>query len=148
MQLLSALEYLHNKQITHRDLKPENIMITNNSCNVKIIDFGLADADNFSFYKKAIGTSIYMAPEMLKNDYVLDSRSDLYSFGKIMQQMTKRYRYVARKCIRTNPDKRFKNAHEITRYFRRRQIFLVILSITALFLLSSIPLFQFLRSLR
>ena len=144
MQMLGALEYMHSKQIVHRDLKPENIMITNNGCNVKIIDFGLADADNFNFFKKALGTSVYMAPEMLKDDYVLDSRSDLFSFGKILQQMTWRYCYVAHKCMRANPDKRFKNAHEISRFLRRRYVALAILALTILLLLSSIPLLNYL----
>ena len=44
-QLLDALEYIHSKQIIHRDLKPSNILITRNGNNVKIIDFGLSDAE-------------------------------------------------------------------------------------------------------
>ena len=144
MQMLGALEYMHSKQIVHRDLKPENIMITNNGCNVKIIDFGLADADSFDFFKKALGTSVYMAPEMLNDDYVLDSRSDLFSFGKILQQMSCRYRYVAHKCMRANPDRRFKNAHKISRYLRWRYVILAILIFITLLMLSSIPLFKYL----
>ena len=43
--ICDALEYIHSKQIVHRDLKPENIIITHNGQNVKLIDFGLSDAD-------------------------------------------------------------------------------------------------------
>ena len=44
-QLLDALEYLHGLQLVHHDLKADNILITRNSSNVKLIDFGLSAAD-------------------------------------------------------------------------------------------------------
>lgn len=50
-QLIAALSDVHSKQVVHRDLKPENIIITRNGCHVKLIDFGLADADFYSELK-------------------------------------------------------------------------------------------------
>jgi serine/threonine protein kinase len=43
-RLLSAVEYLHSKQICHRDIKPANIMLSreNDLDSIKIIDFGLS----------------------------------------------------------------------------------------------------------
>jgi serine/threonine protein kinase len=43
-QLLSGLEYCHNKGIVHRDLKPENLLLsdTSDTATLKIADFGLS----------------------------------------------------------------------------------------------------------
>src|SRR5574344_1723545 len=59
----STLDYIHQIQVVHRDIKPANIMITNNGDHIKIIDFGLADADNYAILKQPAGTMRYVAPE-------------------------------------------------------------------------------------
>ena len=88
-QILSAVSYLHSKNIMHRDIKPENIMLTkkinkkNNRYEIKLIDFGTAKI--FKKGKKEtkfIGTSYYIAPEVLKENY--DEKCDVWSCGVIM----------------------------------------------------------------
>ena len=83
-ELLDAMEYFHSKQIIHRDLKPDNILITNNGNNVKIIDFGLSDADDYVILKQAAGTRKYAAPEQLIPNNTIDCRADIYSLGIIL----------------------------------------------------------------
>ena len=84
-ELLDAMEYFHSKQIIHRDLKPDNIHITNNGNNVKIIDFGLSDADDYVILKQAAGTRKYAAPEQLIPNNTIDCRADIYSLGIILK---------------------------------------------------------------
>ena len=86
-QILSAIYYLHSSCIVHRDLKPENIMLLqkpqNGNYHIKLIDFGTAKT--FKPGKKMskfIGTSYYIAPEVLKESY--DQKCDVWSCGVIM----------------------------------------------------------------
>ncbi|ETP37804.1 CAMK/CAMKL protein kinase [Phytophthora nicotianae P10297] len=65
-QLLSALEYCHNRNIFHRDLKLENVMVTKD-LKVKLIDFGLSEvvANPEQPLKTVCGTPLYCSPEIL-----------------------------------------------------------------------------------
>lgn len=113
-ELCDALMYMHNKQVIHRDLKPENILITFNGQNVKIVDFGLSDADSYNTFKSPAGTKIYASPELLNGD-TIDCRSDIYSLGVIIGELSSRYRRVSAKCILRNKAKRYNNAAEVKR---------------------------------
>lgn len=86
-QLMDALEYMHSKQIYHRDLKPQNIMVTHGAYEVKIIDFSLSDGEAFSVLKSPAGTMGYIAPEQLQHGAKADARADIYSLGKVLQDM-------------------------------------------------------------
>ncbi|TRY90328.1 hypothetical protein DNTS_015224 [Danionella cerebrum] len=82
VQILQGLEYLHNSRILHLDIKPDNIMVTN--LNVaKIIDFGSAQRYNplsLQQYGRDLGTVGYMAPEVLKGDFV-GPPADIWGIG-------------------------------------------------------------------
>ncbi len=111
-EICDALEYIHRKQIIHRDLKPENIMITHNGQNVKIIDFGLSDADSYGTFKAPAGTRHYAAPELIAGEQA-DIRSDIWSFGVIINELTSRYRHISSRCLKHNKDQRYSSAGEI-----------------------------------
>ncbi|KAG7391537.1 hypothetical protein PHYPSEUDO_004607 [Phytophthora pseudosyringae] len=65
-QLLSALEYCHDRNVFHRDLKLENVMVTSD-LKVKLIDFGLSEVVAYAEQplKTVCGTPLYCSPEIL-----------------------------------------------------------------------------------
>lgn len=90
-QMVEAINYMHLMKISHRDLKPENFLfLTKDSNNIKLIDFGLAMRWQKNLKaqlkqkgdKKIVGTSYYLAPEILSHDY--DERCDIWSLGVIL----------------------------------------------------------------
>lgn len=128
-ELCSALHYLHGKQIVHRDLKPENILVTHNGHNVKLIDFGLSDCDDYDALKLPAGTRYYLAPEALKLGQPLDLRADIYSLGIIIGEMSeslkdKKLAAVSRRCTRRKPAERYASALEVSRSVQEKSVFL------------------------
>ena len=120
-QLVDALCYIHSKQIIHRDLKPSNILIARNGNNVKIIDFGLSDADDYAILKQPAGTMKYMAPEQKQPDTKIDGRADIYAFGLLLHEIfPRRFRHIAAKCSRPDREHRYANAEAVKRSFSIR----------------------------
>lgn len=100
-QLLDTVEYIHQAGIVHRDLKPSNIMISRIGNRVKVIDFGLADADYNTLFKHAAGTDGYISPEQAAGSKP-DVRNDIFSLGAILHDMQpltgERYQAVMKRC--------------------------------------------------
>ena len=121
-QLLEAMKHWHSHQVVHRDLKPSNILITRNGDNVRVIDFGLADADQYAVLKEPAYTLSYASPEQLQGG-PLDCRSDIYSFGRIMRLLLPhRHRLIVARCCRQNRDQRYPSAESVQAAFKRRKI--------------------------
>ncbi len=138
-ELCDALEYMHKKQVLHRDLKPENILITYNGQNVKLIDFGLSDADSYNAFKIPAGTKIYASPELLSGEHI-DCRSDIWSLGMIMSEMTGYYSHVVSRCLCRNRERRFKTMTEVKSSVLktgRRKTFIYIISLIVTLLVAS-----------
>ncbi len=96
-QVLSALSDAHAAGIIHRDLKPENIMVQqlrDEPDFVKVLDFGIAkivdpltEDGPLTRVGFVCGTPEYMSPEQAGGGD-LDARSDLYSVGILLYQLT------------------------------------------------------------
>lgn len=69
-QLVSAVGYMHSRNVAHRDIKPENILLADG--DLKLADFGLAVLFGFNGQKKlcqtVCGSPPYMAPEVVPKD--------------------------------------------------------------------------------
>ena len=89
-------------------------MITHNGQNVKIIDFGLSDADSYGTFKSPAGTRHYAAPDLIAGEQV-DARCDLWSLGVIINEISKKYRHVAARCLQHNRNKRYSSVADIKR---------------------------------
>ena len=89
MQVLSALDYAHQRGVVHRDIKPANMMLTPSGV-VKLMDFGIAKASTdqkLTMTGTTMGSLYYMSPEQIQGAATVDGRSDLYSVGVSLYEL-------------------------------------------------------------
>ena len=83
-QVVSAVDFLHSREILHRDVKDENVII-NHQFSCKLIDFGSA-----TFFKPGqlfstfYGTVEYCSPEVLRGSPYSGPELEMWSLGVLL----------------------------------------------------------------
>jgi serine/threonine protein kinase len=91
VQVLGAMQFMHDKNVAHRDMKPENILLLSkdSDTDVKITDFGLAkSSEDSGGLKTYCGTPHYFAPEVQNQQGLADGatygfEADMWSVGVV-----------------------------------------------------------------
>lgn len=95
IQLLEALDAVHEIGVVHRDLKPSNVMLVDERGEeaIRLIDFGIARAaaptdprEMLTATGAIIGTPTYMAPEQIDGG-ALGPATDVYAVGTILYEL-------------------------------------------------------------
>jgi serine/threonine protein kinase len=92
-QLISALEYIHGKNLVHGSIKPTNILISSSEDpQIKLSDFGLTTSyrDDGHTTKRVIcgflSSRYWLAPELLESesgDRPFTKESDIFAAGSV-----------------------------------------------------------------
>jgi serine/threonine protein kinase len=95
--LCAGLHYAHEKvgsdgkplNVVHRDVSPSNVLVSYDGA-VKLVDFGIARAgSNPSTTRGGLKGKIgYMSPEQCRGKETLDRRSDIFSAGVLLYELT------------------------------------------------------------
>jgi tRNA A-37 threonylcarbamoyl transferase component Bud32 len=100
LQACEALAAAHAHQVVHRDVKPDNLFVARQGGLeiVKLLDFGIskaprpglvaADDAGTSTASVTMGTPLYMSPEQLRSTTDVDTRTDIWSLGAAMYELS------------------------------------------------------------
>ncbi|VDM46327.1 unnamed protein product [Toxocara canis] len=84
-QMLSAVKFLHKRNIVHRDIKPENVLLLKRDIYtvLKLSDFGLSKAGEKTM-ETFCGTQCYMAPELWVDEPRYRCEVDIWALGAVL----------------------------------------------------------------
>ncbi len=118
LQMCDGLKFLHGLGIIHRDIKPANMILQSGGI-IRLIDFDAARTvkENQRTDTKFLGTKGYAPPEQYGFGQT-DARSDIYSLGRTMLELTSencgaRLKKILQKCVEVDPKNRWQSAEEL-----------------------------------
>ncbi|POM61662.1 TKL protein kinase [Phytophthora palmivora] len=82
-----ALTYLHSlmPSVIHRDLKSRNVLLSRD-LEAKLTDFGVSRERIDATMTAGVGTSLWMAPEVMMGEKY-DDRADIFSLGVVLSEL-------------------------------------------------------------
>ena len=139
-EVCDALTYLHRNGIVHCNLNPDNIMVTAADSRTKLIDIGIPETKQDADRELLIKEMEFVAPEIIKGEDI-DSRSDIYSLGKIMEfigerNISKQFGAIATHCTQFSREQRYDNISDVRSAISKGHSFvkLIILAVVLLVL--------------
>ena len=129
LQLLEALQILHQQNVVYMDLSPTNILLTKASNDVKLIDLGFCISDTNDLTGGC--TEGFAAPEARTTDRTqLDARTDIYAVGCLLQYIEKRagvklprlLQKVKQRCLQPEREQRYQSVGDIIRLIKHRKV--------------------------
>ncbi|KAE9353067.1 hypothetical protein PF008_g5159 [Phytophthora fragariae] len=87
LQVCHALAYLHSLMppVIHRDLKSRNVLLSR-AMEAKLSDFGVSRERMERTMTAGVGTSLWMAPEVMLGEWY-DDKADMFSFGVLLSEL-------------------------------------------------------------
>lgn len=88
--ITAAVAYAHNRGVIHCDLKPDNVMLNVEGQPI-LTDFGIAkfvSGERLTSTHDILGTPHYMSPEQGSGRWKIDARTDVYSLGVMLYELT------------------------------------------------------------
>ena len=145
MGVVAALEYAHGQNVWHLDLTPNNILLKSDY-TAKVSDWGLAKIKIEESPSLVGFTPQYAAPEQLSSELgEISDRTDIYQLGLVIYELTEgrkpfkaenvhqlyqkilsekpeispknKYKHIIEKCLKKNPNERYKNIKELKKEF-------------------------------
>ena len=103
IQVVNAVNFLHENNYIHRDIKPENILLDKEN-NAKLCDFGWCTNILENEKRKTFcGTIEYMSPELVSNEKY-DKSVDIWALGILLYEMLHGYSPFKSKNYKLNKD--------------------------------------------
>ncbi|MCP2334702.1 bifunctional serine/threonine-protein kinase/formylglycine-generating enzyme family protein [Actinomadura rupiterrae] len=81
LQLATAIEFAHARDVRHRDIKPSNILLTRGN-EIRLIDWGLSKAHDEAGIPTRVAA--YMSPQRQVDNRLDDPADDVYALGVIL----------------------------------------------------------------
>ena len=140
IEVCDGLTYLHRNGVVHCNLNPDNILVTAADSRTKLIDIGIPETKQDADRELLIKEMEFVAPEIIKGEDI-DSRSDIYSLGKIMEfigerNISKQFGAAATHCTQFSREQRFDSISDVRSAITKSHsiVRIIILAVVALIL--------------